>query len=122
MPAHLDPNSPLNAARSVYFGFDEYIVTPSQLPVVERHGRYLTDNGMLTVRIEGHTDERGGSEYNLALGQKRAEAVRQALRLQGVSLARMEAVSFGEERPRAQGSSEASWAQNRRADVVYVQR
>jgi peptidoglycan-associated lipoprotein len=121
VPAHLDPDSPLNAARSVYFGFDEYVVTPSQLPVLERHGRYLGDNPSLTVRVEGHTDERGGSEYNLALGQKRAEAVRQALQLQGVQLPRIEAVSFGKERPRATGSNEEAWAQNRRADVVYPQ-
>jgi peptidoglycan-associated lipoprotein len=121
MPAHLDANSALSRARSVYFGYDEYAVPPQASPVIERHGAYLMANPQLRMRVEGHTDERGGTEYNLALGQKRAEAVRQALAARGVAPARVEAVSFGKERPKATGSTETAWAENRRADLVYPQ-
>lgn len=113
-----DPQGIL-AKRSIYFDLDSYIVRDEFRPVIEAHARYLTSNRGRKVVIQGHTDERGGSEYNLALGQKRAEAVRRSLALLGVSEAQMEAVSFGKEKPKAIGSDEAAWAENRRADIVY---
>lgn len=113
-----DPNSPL-AQRSVYFDFDSFVVKSDYQPLVEAHGRYLASNAKRQVVIEGNADERGSREYNLALGQKRAEAVKSRLVLLGVADGQVEAVSFGEERPRAKGTDEASYAENRRADVVY---
>lgn len=119
LAAHLDPNSPLSRERSVYFEFDEAVIPQASMAVVERQGQYLAKNGALHVRVEGNTDERGGSEYNLALGQRRADAVKKALQVYGVKDAQVETVSFGKERPKAAGHDEAAWAQNRRADVVY---
>ena len=113
-----DPSSIL-ANRSVYFDFDSYSIKDEFKAIVEAHSQYLTSNTDRKVVIQGNTDERGGSEYNLALGQKRAEAVRRALSLLGVSDAQIEAVSFGKEKPKAMGSNEASWAENRRADFAY---
>lgn len=113
-----DPNNPLYK-RSVYFDFDSYSVKPDQQSVVETHARYLAANKAKKVVVEGNTDDRGGREYNLALGQKRSEAVKQRLQLLGVSDAQVEAVSFGKEKPKATGSTEEAWAQNRRADIVY---
>jgi peptidoglycan-associated lipoprotein len=113
-----DPQGVL-AKRSIYFDLDSYIVRDEFRPVVEAHARYLTANRGRKIVIQGHTDERGGSEYNLALGQKRAEAVRKSLALLGVSDAQMEAVSFGKEKPKALGSDETAWAENRRADIIY---
>ncbi len=107
------------AQRSFYFEFDSYELKPEAQPVVEAHAKYLNANKNRKVVIQGNTDERGGREYNLALGQKRAEAVRKSLSLLGVSDAQMEAVSFGKEKPKALGSDEASWAENRRADLAY---
>ncbi|CAG9236299.1 Peptidoglycan-associated protein [Paraburkholderia tropica] len=115
-----DPNSPL-AKRSVYFDFDSYAVKDDYQSVVQAHAQYLKTHPERHVLIQGNTDERGTSEYNLALGQKRAEAVRKALSLMGVPDSQMEAVSLGKEKPVAQGHDEASWAQNRRADLVYQQ-
>ncbi len=113
-----DPDSPL-AKRSVYFQYDSFVVQPEFQSVVENHARYLTENKNRRVVIEGNTDERGGREYNLALGQKRADAVRRALATLGVEDAQMESISFGEEKPRALGTDEASMAENRRADLNY---
>lgn len=113
-----DPKGQL-AKRSVYFDFDSYILGNEARPVAEAHGKYLSVNKGRKIVIEGNTDERGGSEYNLALGQKRAEAVRKSLQAMGVADSQMEAVSFGKEKPKAKGSDEASWAENRRADIVY---
>jgi peptidoglycan-associated lipoprotein len=95
------------------------VVQPEFQSVVEAHARYLAGNRNKRVVIEGNTDERGGREYNLALGQKRADAVRRALATLGVDDAQMEAVSFGEEKPRATGADESSLAENRRADLSY---
>lgn len=117
--AHLDPNSELRRQSSVYFAFDEAVITPQYTPVVERHGQYLMAHQALKVVVQGNTDERGSSEYNLALGQRRAEAVRSALKLYGVKESQVEAVSFGREKPKATGHDETAWAQNRRADIVY---
>lgn len=106
-----------NMPRVVYFDFDSFVVKDEFRPVVESHARRLAANKQRRVTVEGHTDERGGSEYNLALGQKRAEAVARSLTLLGVADNQVEAVSFGKERPAVQGSDESAWAQNRRAEI-----
>lgn len=103
---------------SVYFDFDKYDVKSEYKPVVQKHVDVVKGDNRKIV-IQGNTDERGGSEYNLALGQKRAESVRKSMSLMGVSSKRMEVVSFGKEKPKAKGHDEASWAENRRADIVY---
>ena len=113
-----DPASPLSQ-RSVYFDFDSFVVRDEFRPLVEAHANYLLSHSERRVVIQGNTDERGSREYNLALGQKRAEAVRRGMAVLGVPDSRMEAVSFGEERPRATGNDEAAHAENRRADLVY---
>ena len=113
-----DPQGVL-AKRSVYFDYDSYTVKPEYRTVIENHAKYLVAHKDRKVIIQGNTDDRGGAEYNLALGQKRAEAVRKALVLLGVSDAQVEAVSFGKEKPKALGQDEASYAENRRADIAY---
>jgi peptidoglycan-associated lipoprotein len=124
-PVVTDAPDPLNdpkgvlANRSVYFDFDSYVVRDDGKPVVENHSAYLTKNKQRKILIQGNTDERGGTEYNLALGQKRAEAVRKSMAALGVADGQMEAVSLGEEKPKATGNNEAAWAENRRADIVY---
>jgi peptidoglycan-associated lipoprotein len=115
-----DPNSPL-AKRSIYFDFDSYAVRDDYQPLLQQHSQYLKSHPDRHVLIQGNTDERGTSEYNLALGQKRAEAVRRAMSLLGVADSQMEAVSLGKEKPQATGHDESSWAQNRRADLAYQQ-
>jgi peptidoglycan-associated lipoprotein len=119
IPAYLDPNSAISTKRSVYFDFDNYSVKKEYAALIELQGKYLASIPSLAVKIEGNTDERGGTEYNLALGQKRAEAVRKSLAVYGVKDAQMEAVSFGKEKPKASGHDEAAWSQNRRADIQY---
>ena len=104
-------------ARVVYFDFDSYVVKDEFQPVVASHARRLNANRQLRMVVEGHTDERGGSEYNLALGQRRAEAVVKSMQLLGAGAGQLEAVSFGKERPAAAGSDEAAWAKNRRAEL-----
>lgn len=113
-----DPNSPL-AKRSIYFDFDSYSVRDEYQPLLQQHAQYLKSHPERHILIQGNTDERGSSEYNLALGQKRAQAVQRALSLLGVSESQTEAVSLGKEKPQATGHDEESWAQNRRADIVY---
>jgi len=113
-----DPNSPL-AKRSIYFDFDSYTVNDQYQSLLQAHAQYLKSHPERHVLLQGNTDERGTSEYNLALGQRRAEAVRRALSLMGVPDSQMEAVSLGKEKPVALGHDEASWAQNRRVDIVY---
>jgi peptidoglycan-associated lipoprotein len=108
-----------NLPRIVFFDFDSYVVKDEFRSTVEANARVLTADAKKKVTIEGHTDERGGREYNLALGQKRAEAVAKSLALLGASNAQMEAVSFGKERPAVQGNDEAAYAKNRRAELVY---
>jgi peptidoglycan-associated lipoprotein len=103
--------------RVVYFDFDSFVVREDARPVVEAHARLLTTDRERRLVIEGHTDERGGREYNLALGQKRAEAVVRSLVLMGAGEHQLEAVSFGEERPAVLGSDETAWSQNRRAEL-----
>jgi peptidoglycan-associated lipoprotein len=113
-----DPQGILSK-RSIYFDYDSYTVKDEFRSVVEAHAKYLNSHKDRKVIIQGNTDDRGGTEYNLALGQKRAEAVRKALVLLGVSDAQVEAVSFGKEKPKALGSDEATWAENRRSDIAY---
>lgn len=113
-----DPQGVL-AKRSVYFDFDSYVVRSADQAVVQNHSQYLNQNKGRKILIQGNTDERGGAEYNLALGQKRAEAVRKSLSALGVADGQMEAVSLGKEKPKATGSNEEAWAENRRADIVY---
>lgn len=103
--------------RVVYFDFDSFVVKDEFRPVVEGNAKTLASDRKKRVMVEGHTDERGGREYNLALGQKRAEAVVKSLTLLGVQDGQVEAVSYGEERPAASGSDESSWAKNRRAEL-----
>lgn len=117
--AHLDPASPISRQRSIYFDFDQFVIRTEDRPVVEAHGKYLASARTLKVSIEGNADERGSREYNLALGQKRAQAVVQSLKLLGANDEQLEAVSYGEERPKATGHDEAAWAENRRADIRY---
>jgi peptidoglycan-associated lipoprotein len=106
-------------SRIVYFDYDSSVIKPEFQSVIESHARYIRADKNRKVAIEGHTDERGGREYNLALGQKRAEAVRNALGLLGVGDGQVEAVSFGKEKPAVQGSNEDAMAKNRRAEISY---
>jgi peptidoglycan-associated lipoprotein len=117
--ATLTATGPANVARIVYFDYDSYVIKPQFQSLIEGHARFLKSNNGRKISIEGHTDERGGREYNLALGQRRSEAVRRALGLLGVPDTQVEAVSFGKEKPVAMGSDEAAWTQNRRAEIVY---
>lgn len=113
-----DPNNILSK-RSVYFDYDKDEVKAEFRPLVEAHAKYLKQNPNARLMIQGNADERGSREYNLALGQKRAEAVAKSLALLGAKDGQMEPVSFGEERPAASGSDETAWAKNRRAELVY---
>ena len=114
-----DPKNILSK-RSVYFDFDSNVVKDEFRPVVQAHARYLVDKKDARIRVEGNCDERGSREYNLALGQRRAEAVKRVMTVLGVQEGRIETVSFGEEKPAAAGHDEAAWAQNRRSDIKYA--
>ena len=113
-----DPASPLSK-RSVYYDYDSFVIKDEFKPLIEAHGRYLRDNRAAHVVVQGNTDERGGREYNLALGHKRAESVKRALAILGVQEQQVETVSFGKEKPRNPESNETAWAENRRSDIVY---
>jgi len=113
-----DQGAQSNLPNIIYFDFDSFVVKDEFRPTIEAHAKVLTADRKKKLAIEGHTDERGGSEYNLALGQKRAEAVAKSLALLGANESQLEAVSFGKERPAVQGSDEAAWAKNRRAELV----
>lgn len=116
-----DPKSAL-AQRSVYFDFDSFLIHDADRPLIEAHAKYLASGRTAKVRIEGNADERGGREYNLALGQRRAEAVLKSLTLLGAPANGLEATSFGKEKPVDAGHDETAWAKNRRADLNYVAR
>jgi peptidoglycan-associated lipoprotein len=116
-----DPKSGL-LKRTVYFDFDSFVIHDDDRPVIDSHARYLSTSRTAKLRIEGHADERGGREYNLALGQKRAQAVLKSLQLLGAPQGEMEATSFGKERPADPGHDEVAWARNRRADLNYLAR
>ena len=113
-----DPNNILSK-RSVFFDFDSYIIKSEAKALVEAHARFLVQNQQMKMLIQGNTDERGSREYNLALGQKRADVVKQALLLLGAKEAQIESVSLGEEKPRCDDASEACYAENRRGDMLY---
>jgi peptidoglycan-associated lipoprotein len=113
-----DPKSPLSK-RSVYFDYDSYVVKDEYQALLGHHAQFLTKNGQMKMLIQGNADERGSREYNLALGQKRAEAVKKALLLLGVKEAQLESVSLGEEKPACMEATESCWAQNRRSDMLY---
>ncbi|MEO5700914.1 MAG: peptidoglycan-associated lipoprotein Pal [Casimicrobiaceae bacterium] len=113
-----DPNNILSK-RSVYFDYDSDAVKDEYRSLIEAHARYLQQNRNTRITLQGNTDERGSREYNIALGQRRADAVRQLMRVLGASDAQIETVSFGEEKPKNPGHDESAWAANRRADIVY---
>ncbi len=113
-----DPNSILSK-RSVYFDFDKYNVKDEYKEMLEAHATFIKLNEKAKVLIQGNADERGSREYNLALGQKRAAAVKQTLSILGVKEDQLEAVSLGEEKPRNEGHDEAAWTENRRGDILY---
>lgn len=114
-----DPNSPLSK-RSVFFDFDKYIIKDEFKSLLEQHGKFLNANPQIKMLIQGNADERGSREYNLALGQKRAEAVKKTVLLNGGKEVQVEAVSLGEEKPRCTEHNEECWAQNRRGDMLYT--
>jgi peptidoglycan-associated lipoprotein len=114
------PQGGLLATRVVYFEFDSSEVRGTGVEVVAAHARYLAANPATRVRLEGHTDERGSREYNIGLGERRAQAVRRALMLQGGLDGQISTVSYGEERPAAPGHDEEAWAKNRRVEIVYL--
>jgi len=114
-----DAAGPVGVSRIVYFDYDSYVIKADYQALIESHARFIKANPARKVMLEGHTDERGGREYNLALGQKRAEAVSRALGLLGVPTAQVEAVSFGKEKPAVPGNSEDAYAQNRRVELSY---
>ena len=107
------------AKKVIYFDFDKSEIKPEFADLVAAHARNLTSHPNLKVKLEGNTDERGTREYNIGLGERRAQAVRRALMLQGVAESQLTTVSFGAERPAAEGDDEAAWAQNRRVELVY---
>ena len=113
-----DPGSILYK-RGVYFDYDSNAVKDEFRPLIQAHAKYLVENRGASARLEGNTDERGSREYNLALGQRRAEAVKKIMTVIGVPEARLETVSFGKEKPVAEGHEESSWWKNRRTDVKY---
>lgn len=113
----IDPAAAGSLGRVVYFDYDSYALKDEFRPLIEGFARVLSSNKAKKMVIEGHTDERGGREYNLALGQRRAEAVAKSLQLLGASDSQLEAVSFGKERPAVDGHDEAAWAKNRRAEL-----
>ena len=110
---------PVGVSHVVYFDYDSFVIKAEARPVIESHARFLQSNKQRKAMLEGHTDERGGHEYNLALGQKRAEAVQRALVLLGVADSQAEAVSYGKEKPAAQGTDETAFAKNRRVEFKY---
>lgn len=117
-PLH-DPRSVLSK-RSVYFDFDSYVVKDEYKPMIEAHAKYLQATRTAHITIQGNADERGSREYNIALGQRRADTVKRMMQLYGATDAQIETVSFGKEKPRNSGHDEAAWAENRRVDLVYA--
>ena len=113
-----DANSIL-ATRSAFFDFDKSAIKSADKPMIQAHGQYLASKAERKVAVEGNADERGSSEYNLALGNRRADSVKKMLVVSGAKASQISTASFGEEKPRASGHNEAAWSQNRRADIVY---
>jgi len=117
---HRDPANMLSQKRTVYFDYDQFTIKDEYRATVEAHAKYLQSNRTLRLTLQGNTDERGTREYNIALGQKRADAVKKLMVLLGANEVQIETVSFGKEKPRREGHDESSWAENRRVDIVYV--
>jgi len=120
-PEFNDPNNPLSK-RTVYFMLDSSEVMPDFVPIIAAHAQYLVANPVQRITLEGHGDERGSREYNIALGEQRAKAVAGMMKVQGVSENQLQIVSYGEEKPAAFGSDEESWEKNRRVEIVYQAR
>lgn len=116
----LDDPANILAKRSVYYPFDVAAVQDADKPIVQAHAKYLSEHPNRKVRLEGNCDERGSNEYNLGLGQRRADGVKKMLELGGAKEGQLDAISYGEEKPRASGHNEASWSQNRRTDLNYA--
>jgi peptidoglycan-associated lipoprotein len=114
-----DPNSILSK-RSIYFDFDESVIKDQYRPIIEAHAKYLQVNKSARVTLQGNTDERGTREYNIALGQRRPDAVKKMMILLGAQEIQIETVSFGKEKPRREGHDETSWTENRRVDIVHA--
>jgi peptidoglycan-associated lipoprotein len=108
------------ASRTIYFEFDSAKLTSESIEILETHGNFIASNGEVTVRLEGHADERGSREYNIALGDRRAQSVRRVLLFQGASTDQLETVSYGEEQPAMSGHNEEAWARNRRVELIYT--
>lgn len=114
------PTGELGSQRIIYFEFDSSDISPQYVDVIAAHGRYLAGNASIRIRLEGHSDERGTREYNIGLAERRAQAVKRALSLQGVQDSQVATVSYGEERPAVVGSDDAAYAKNRRVELVYI--
>ncbi len=108
------------ASRTIYFEFDSAKLTSESIAILETHGNFISANGEVTVRLEGHADERGSREYNIALGDRRAQSVRRVLLFQGASTDQIDTVSYGEEQPAVMGHNEEAWAKNRRVELIYT--
>lgn len=120
LPRELTDPASILSKRSVYFDLDSYTIKSEQRDLVAAHAKFMVKNPQFKVLLQGNTDERGSSEYNLSLGQKRSDALKKALVLLGVSESQIETVSLGKEKPRNEGHDEAAWAENRRADILYA--
>lgn len=114
------PSGELLSKRIVYFDFDSSDVKGEGNDIIAAHAKHLAASPKTHIRLEGHTDERGSPEYNIGLGERRAQAVKRAMMLQGVADSQISTVSYGEERPAAAGSDESAWAQNRRVEIIYL--
>ncbi len=108
------------ASRTIYFEYDSAKLTSESIATLEEHGNFIASNGEVSVRLEGHADERGSREYNIALGDRRAQSVRRVLLFQGASTDQVDTVSYGEEQPAMLGSNEEAWAKNRRVELIYT--
>jgi peptidoglycan-associated lipoprotein len=108
------------ANRTIYFEFDSAKLTSESIQILETHGNFIAGNGEVSVRLEGHADERGSREYNIALGDRRAQSVRRVLLFQGASVDQVETVSYGEEQPLMSGHTEEAWSKNRRVELIYT--
>ncbi|MDR1934097.1 MAG: peptidoglycan-associated lipoprotein Pal [Candidatus Accumulibacter sp.] len=119
LPPELTDSRSILSKRSIYFDYDRFDIKPEYRDLVAAHAKFLTENRQFRMLIQGNTDERGSREYNLALGQKRADAVKKQLVLLGAREEQVESVSLGEEKPKNPGQDEAAWAENRRGDLLY---
>ena len=115
----LEQTDTILANRTIYFEFDSAKLTDEALSILEAHGNFVAGNGNVSVRLEGHTDERGSREYNIALGDRRAQSARRVLLFQGAAIDQIDTVSYGEEQSAMLGNTEAAWARNRRVEIIY---